>query len=223
MRLTTVVVIGALCTLCASAHGGVLGTVEDFNGGGAAGFGGGSQSYVHSSTGGVGGVGDGYLTIANTSSGKLGVFTSRAEFTGDLLADGASGFSFWLNDVGNDDPLDIHVSVGANHQNVWQSLNGFLPPENDWEKFSVDVIDESDWVQIIGSGTFADAILNSDRLLFRHDVAPFVRRPAEIDADFAVDRIAVVPEPSAALTLLLGCMLAGCRRRFGRERGSLGG
>lgn len=186
----------------------ILGFEEDFNGGDTANWGGGSERYTAVSTGGVGGGLDGFLEVANdTGTGNLGGSNSQVEFTGDLISDGVTKFSFWLKDIGDDDDLEIHVGVGEAFANVWFSQDGFLPSESDWEKFSVDIIDSSKWTQTKGSGTFADAISNSNRLVFRHDLSPLESRPDLISGEFGIDRIRVVPETNTLPLLLLGFVI----------------
>ena len=80
--------------------------------------------------------------------------------------------------------------------NIWFSQDGFLPSETDWEKFSVDITDSSKWTQTQGSGTFENAINNSNRLLFRHDSPPLETGPEKVNSEFGIDRIRVVPEAS---------------------------
>ncbi len=157
------------------------------------------------------------FTYANTDfAAKLGTRTEAAAFTGDLLDDGVTGFSFWLNDVGSDDALEIHVGVGTAFANFWLTVDGFSPPENQWAEFSVDLADPSGWVQIIGSGSFENALGQSDRLLFRHDLSPLGRFPDAIAADVGIDRIPVVPDPSSLLLLAVAAVGIGLHRRGSR-------
>jgi nitrite reductase (NO-forming) len=197
-----------------------IGFVEDFNSG-PGGWGGGSESYIVMPSGGAGGAGDGYLEVANiTFPENLGTRNREADYVGDLTSDGVTGFAFALNDTGSDDPLEIHVGIGVAFGNFWLSVDGFSPPEGRWQQFQVDITDPSKWVQIIGKGTFAEAVSNSDRLLFRHDLPPFVQEPEAIMADFGIDRITVLPEPSAWLTLLVGSLWPIVQRQRVRIAGA---
>jgi hypothetical protein len=214
---------GALLLLCAArARSATPGFTEDFAAG-TAGFGGGS-TVTHVASGGVGGASDPYLEISNAIPGFLGTRTQAAPFTGNLAADGVTGFSFWLQDTGADDDLEIHVGVGIAFSNFWLSIEGFEPPDGRWHRFTVDLVHEADWVQIIGSGTFAQAIASSDRLLFRHDVPPLGQFPDAVAADFGLDRISALPAPLpglpawgraalAATLLASGALLLGHSRR----------
>jgi len=201
------VVGAALLGLSASTiSAATVGFVKDFNAG-FGGFSGGSQSYTLE-TGGVGGTSDAYLQIANPQfPAPLGVRSFAAELNGNLPADGVTGFSFWLKDVGESDPLEIHVGIGVGSINFWMTSAGFVPNSSDWTHFSVDITDPSQWTQTIGTGSFADALAAADRLLFRHDLTPVDQRPDVIQGDVGLDRITVLPEP-AALTLILLAALA---------------
>ena len=200
-----------------SVQAATIGFTEEFDDD-LGGFGGGSQAYIRATTGGVGGTDDGFLVFANTDFAfQLGTRTAAATFTGDLSQDGVTGFSFWLNDVGSDDALEIHVGVGTAFTNFWLTLDGFSPPENQWAEFSVDLVDPSGWVQIIGSGSFEDALHQSNRLLFRHDLSPLGQFPDAITADVGIDRITVVPEPSSLLLLTVATVGIGLFRRGSRR------
>jgi len=192
-----------------------LGFTTDFNSGTTEGWGGGSEVYEPLPSGGVGGSDDGYLRVGNeTFPGFLGVRSLEPEYTGNLLADGVTGFSFWLRDVGPNDNTEIHVGVGTALINFWIYTIGFQPPDDGWTEYTVDITSSANWVRIHGSGTFANALQNSDRLLFRHDVAPFGPNPPAIQADFGIDRIKVLPEPGGLGLLALGGLLTF--RRLGR-------
>lgn len=201
----------ALATGGSVAFGAQVGYVQDFNDG-FGGFGGGSNSYELVPSGGVGGDGDGFLKVANTQPIQFGTRTLAPEFAGDLLADGVTGFSLWLKDVGEFDDFQIHVGVGTAFVNYWLYTVPFVPT-GEWTEFYVDLTDTANWERIIGlSGTFEEAMANCDRLLIRHDRAPFEQFPETKVGDLGIDRITVVPEPGALLLLAGGLPLLLRRR-----------
>lgn len=209
-RISAVVILSSLCT-ASLAIAATPGYVQDFatnNGGFSSGI---PTNWI--SSGGVGGASDGWLEVTTVGfgAGNLGVRTSGTEFTGNLTADGVTGFSFWLKDVGQDDPLEIHVGVGGAFLNFWQYTPAIVPTDQ-WQEFSVD-FNPANWTRIIGSGTFADALTASDRLLFRHDLAPYSQQPDSIEADFGLDRVRVLPEPTTMILLLGGAALLRRSRR----------
>lgn len=207
------VAIGAavMALAAGAASAATPGYFEDFNNGTVDPFFSGA-SLVWVPSGGVGGAGDGYIRASRSSPGNLGLASADAPFVGDLIADGVTGISFWLNDVGNANPLAIHVGIGRAFGNFWLTLNPIHPPHNTWQEYTVLFNNPSEWVQIAGSGTFAEALTQCDRLLFRHDLPPYVQTPDPIAGDFGFDRIRVLPEPASGL--LLG-VLALLRRRRG--------
>ena len=200
--------------LAAPAFAATPGFVQDFTTN-TGGFGAGGGSVVTRVTsGGVGGATDPYISISNPTVNFLGSFSTDPNLVGNLPADGVTGYSFWLRDTGANNNLEIHVGVGIAFSNFWLSVPGFSPPDGSWQQFTVDLTNPSQWVRIIGSGTFQAALAASDRLLFRHDVPPLTMNPDSIAADFGLDRIQVLPAPagvpavSAPGRAVLGLLLA---------------
>jgi hypothetical protein len=111
------------------------------------------------------------------------------EYSGDWWAAGVSLVRLWLNDVGANQDLEIHVVVG-NSGNFWECKTGFSPPENGWAPFSVDLSDSNNFTQIINfEPGFAKALRNADRLQVRHDRAPFVQQPDLLAGEFGIDNV----------------------------------
>ena len=196
--------------ICTPALGAVAGFTEDFNAGLGGGGGGATLEVVTS--GGVGGVGDGYLLVSNANPDQLATRNSSAPYTGDLLADGVTGFSFFLRDLGGEDELRLHLAVG-NPGNFWTTALEFTPSADAWTRYEVDLTDPGAWVRRQGSGSFEDALRTTDRIQFRNDPLPGDPAPADGVADFAIDRITVVPAPGALSALCVVCPLALRRRR----------
>src|SRR5262249_27466404 len=80
--------------------------------------------------------------------------------------------------------------------NYWETVAGFVPPDGKWQKFRVDLTEPSQWVQIVGTGTFQSAVAATDRVLFRHDVPPLMQAPDPVAADFGLDRVEALPAPA---------------------------
>lgn len=179
--------------LAAQGFAATPGFQEDFSAG-VGGFQGGS-TVTHVTSGGVGGASDPYISISNAAVANLGAFSQATDLVGDLPADDVTGYSFWLQDTGANDNHEIHVGVGSAFSNFWLSIPGFTPPDGSWQQFSVDITNPSQWVQIIGTGTFQAALAATDRVLFRHDVPPLVQNPNQASGDFGLDRIKVLGAP----------------------------
>jgi len=219
----------AIAVCAAPARAATPGFLEDFASG-TGGFGGGS-TVTRIASGGVGGASDAFLQVSNATVGKLGTFSTAVDLVGNLPADGVTGYSFWLRDVGAANSLQIHVGIGIALSNFWLSVPGFVPPAGQWQQFSVSLTDPSQWVQIIGTGTFQDALAGSTHLLFRHDLPPLVQNPNAVAGDFGLDRIQVLPavQPVPAVSapgraalgaLLLGIVAVALRRRVGAREAS---
>jgi hypothetical protein len=192
--------------VAAHAFAATPGFQQDFSAG-LGGFGGGS-TITHVTSGGVGGALDPYLSVSNAIAGQLGTYSADVNLVGNLPADGVTGYTFWLRDVGANDNHEIHVGVGQAGVNFWLHIPGFTPPDGVWQQFSVDFSNPSQWVRIIGTGTFQAARANSNRLLFRHDLAPFVMLPDNAAGDFGLDRVQVLPAPPPMVPALSATGLA---------------
>jgi hypothetical protein len=170
----------------------VAGFHEEFVGGGLGGFTSGSLLW-NPGTGGRGGDGDGFLGIAipGPLPGNLGAFAATPDFAGDWTAAGITHVRLWLRDVGAPDALEIHVALGnAISENFWQYNVGFIPPTDHWAPFDVDLSQAGDFTFIgVVPGTFGDALATVDRLLIRHDHAPYSKAPDTVIGDVGLDGV----------------------------------
>jgi hypothetical protein len=164
-----------------------IGFLETWSGTSTQGWGGGS-SVTNPGSGGVDGAGDGFLRVATPASGNLGARSNGAPYVGDWKAAGITIIRFSIRDVGTDEPLEIHFGIG-NGSNFWLSNTAISPPENTWGVVTLDLTTAAGFTQIVGSGTFDQALQNVDRILFRHDRAPFAQMPDPIQGDFGIDNL----------------------------------
>ena len=151
---------------------------------------GGGDVYSNPGTGGVFGAGDGFLdvsTLPPSFQTNLGARSLDPAYQGDWTAAGIAKVKFSLKDVGVAEPLEIHFGIG-NGANFWQYDVGFVPTTSAWTEFTVDLTSPS-WTQIVGTGTFASALAATDRILIRHDSAPFSQFPKAIQAEVGIDEI----------------------------------
>jgi hypothetical protein len=167
--------------------------IEHWNAPGTAGWGGGLGP-TNPGTGGVLGAGDGFLEVAVPTSHQLGSVALSAPYTGNWIAAGANKVRFYLEDTGDPNPLEIHLSIG-NQSNFWQCNTGFVPASGVWTQFSVDLTQESNFTQIIASPpgqTYTEALQNVTRVLVRHDNAPYTQSPDFIAGDFGLDEFEIL-------------------------------
>ena len=173
-----------------------LGFVENWPGTTLSTWGGGSV-ITNPGTGGTLGVGDGYLLVSTTLAANLGANSQGAEYAGDWIAAGITQVRVWLNDVNAANPLEIHFVIGrragtlglTDPGNVWQFDTGFIPANQVWKEFVVDLSTSVGWTQIIGSGTFTNALQTVNRVHLRHDLAPYIQTPDAIAGDFGIDHL----------------------------------
>lgn len=198
-RVAYILALFASVLLAPLTHGApTLGFVEHWSGTGLNGWGGGSV-YSNPGTGGVGGTGDGYLNVLTPGpfGSSLGAFSSATQYSGDWLAAGITQVRFWLNDVGADEPLEMHFSIGnaiagSSTANIWQYDTGFIPPLHAWAQFSVDLTSSAAFTHIIDNppgGTYAQALQTVNRVLIRHDNAPYQQFPDLLDGDVGIDAL----------------------------------
>jgi hypothetical protein len=205
---TTLIMTALTMGISARASAATVGFVEDFEDATHI-FNVSGSLLTHETSGGVGGADDGWLRVEMPFEFHLGVASDDPLVTGNLLADGVTGFSFWLRNLGGV-PLEIHIGFGQAHASFWQHTIGWDPPSDGWQQYAVD-LNEANWTRIRGTGTFLDALQGSERLLFRHDRAPYGPNPDPIIGAFGLDRVEVLPEPATGLLALLAC--AALRRR----------
>jgi len=205
----------ALAAPAAALAGNSAIFVEDFNNGFAGWGGGGGNTYMNPQSGGVGGVDDGYFTISREFDGMFAARSFADVWNRDYIADGVTSGSLWLNNLGTDDGLEIHVGFGYSF--AFFQYNEPFVPTDDWTEFTFDFTDPSKWTDIsLFGGSFEDALQNADRLLIRHDPLPFAQisqGPDPISGDLGIDRISLIPAPSTAAALLAGAGLVSTRRR----------
>ena len=125
-------------------------------------------------------------------AGRLGTKNQGANYAGDWLATGANRVRFSLNDVGADQNLEIHFAIG-NLNNFWQYNVGFIPPNGAWSEFTVDLSDSANFTHIISFDGFGYrfALANTDRVLIRHDKAPYVQTPDVILGEVGIDEFKI--------------------------------
>jgi hypothetical protein len=179
-----------LAAAAPAAAGVTVGFVEEWPGTDEAGW---SSFATHSNpgTGGFLGVGDGYMRVARTTAQQLGIHSGFDNYNGDWIAAGAGKIRLALNDIETNEALSIHLSIG-NSTNFWQYNVGFAPPENAWGQFEVSLADSTQFTQIIGTDSYAGALQNVDRLLVRHDLAPFDQAPNGLVGQFGLDHLQIL-------------------------------
>ncbi len=176
--------------LAAGALAGEPGFVEEFTGGLGGWAGGATETIV--SSGGVGGAGDPYMLVANAIVSQVAVRNMSAPYTGDLPANGVTGLSLFLRDLGGTEEQHIRIGVGT-MANFWISAAQIDPGADEWVKFEVDFTDPGAWTQYFGAGTLADALATCDRILIRHFHQIGDDVPTDGVGEFGVDRITILP------------------------------
>jgi hypothetical protein len=195
--LSTLVALALSAGTAAAAP--VVGFIEEFPGTSTASWSGGTP-FSNPGTGGYLGAGDGYLELSQSVPSDFGVKAGEAlgpEYVGNWTAAGITKVRVWMNDVGADDAFEMHFAIGNGDRfsptaNFWQ-YNVFLhPPLHAWGMYDVDLTSGANWTQLLGTGTFANALTVVDRILIRHDLAPYLPLPNHPDfiaGDVGIDHL----------------------------------
>lgn len=182
-----------------------LGFLETWNSGTVEAWGGG-QGLVITNPGSGGLANSGYLRVlAPPPDRNLGTRSFGLEYAGSWTAAGISQVRVWLSDLGTDDPLEIHFSLGKT-ESLWQYDIGFVPPVDGWAEYVVDLASPADFTRVValGTGTFAGALDSVLVVHLRHDLPEFVQGPDPVSGDFGIDgllltngTVGVPPAPPA--------------------------
>jgi hypothetical protein len=189
----------------------VLGQVDDFQDGtvenwnGAAGF-------FSNDDGGPAGAGDLFLRV--TSSGqKFGPGSRVASFNetqwaGDYLSAGITAIQA---DMANFGPTDLNMRVlllfGGGGD--FASTDGVIvPADGVWRTYTLGLTAaDLTFVPFSGTGVLNDTLNSVGRLLIRHGDSPDgIGGGTPILGDIGMDNITAIPEPGAALLMLLGAV-----------------
>jgi hypothetical protein len=189
----------------ASRAAATLGFLETWNSGTVQGWGGG-QGLVISNPGSGGLANSGYLRVQAPPPGQhFGTRSFGLEYAGSWNVAGISQVRVWLSDLGTDDALEVHLSVG-NAGSLWQHDTGFVPPVDGWSEYVVDLSNPAEFTRVlaVGFGTFAGALDSVSVVHLRHDLAPFAQFPDTASGDFGIDgllltngTVGVPPAPAA--------------------------
>jgi hypothetical protein len=193
LALLMAVVLASFLPQVASAA--TFGFTDDFSAAGTNLWGGGTPADNPGSDG-AGGPEDGFLRLAQGISTNFGVRTTNINYQGDWVAAGITRLSLRLNDIGTDEPFEIHVLISDGAlATTWQYNIGFDPPAGCWKRFVVDMTDSSKWTRTRGASSFETVLQNVERVTIRHDLAPYTSFPDPIAGDLGIDQIQLDQTP----------------------------
>ncbi len=185
------VVIFACGATARSLAAPTLGFVERWTGTTAHGWQGGGATLTidNPGAGGVQGPSDGFLRVSTALVTNFGVRSMGVEYLGDWQLAGITQVRVWLNDIGTDEPFEIHYVFGVPFSNVWQYNTGFIPPLGQWAQFVVDLNDSTMFTHTNatdGKG-YLFALKDVQVVHLRHDLAPYVQNPDPISGGLGID------------------------------------
>lgn len=201
--------------LAASAGAQItLGQVDDFQDGTLQNWTGGA-SLQNIANGGPGGALDRFLQVQ--SFGGVGGGSRLATFngiqwTGNYQAAGVTSISLFMRNLGQTNlQMRLVMFDFTGGDNRWTStVSQALAVGGAWQ-FMTFSLAQSALTRVQGSTSYADLMLDVDRLMFRHQAGVPDAEGDSIAATAGMDNIRAVPEPGTLLVLGLGALLL--RRR----------
>jgi hypothetical protein len=195
----------------AAAFGVTLGQVDTFQSG-ADNWQGGTNGFVLVPTGGPGGSGDQFLQVSSGApplSPRPTIFND-AQWLGDFAAAGASSVTMDLRNTGSTAvPIRVVIREAASVASTpgYATASPFmLPPDGLWHH-AVFGLDAASLAGINSPHPLAADLANVQDFRIVASAAPAGVGDI-LTAEFGVDNITTVPEPSALVLLLLGGLIA---------------
>lgn len=167
--------------------------------------------------GGPGGAGDPFLRISSVGN-NLAVFNIDSPWIGNLTAVGATRVDVDLMSPSTSPSLSMRLVLfgPSSTDDRWTSATAsFIPNDGVWRPYSFAL---SDLVSVQGTGTFAEVMANTLRVMLRHDTGDPSADGTPVIGSLGIDNIelAGVPEPaSGALVATAAACWALARRRAG--------
>jgi len=204
-----------LCVSVANAQV-TIGQIDDFQDGTLMNWAGGA-TLENVPDGGPGGVADRYLQVASHGGfggGSRLATHNSAQWSGNYTAAGVSAIDVLLRNLGQ---TELHVRVvlfdldGLDER--WTSNTAHvLAVGTGWQRLTFSIA-EDDVTRVQGAGSYANLMLDVDRLMIRHQSGAPAAEGEAIAGVLGIDNVrAAVPEPTTAAVLLIG-LGAIARRR----------
>ncbi len=219
IRLRVFCLVSVIVTFALAATSNaqiVLGQVDDFQDGTLQNWGPGGNSQ-NVATGGPAGAGDRFLQVQ--SFGGVGGGSRLATFndfqwSGNYATAGVTAVSLYMRNFGQTD-LAIRLAMFdfTGSQTRWTStVSQSLLAGGGWQLMTFSVA-EVDLTRVMGTNSYADLIVDVDRLMFRHQAGVPDAEGDSIVALAGFDNVRAVPEPASLLALGLGTLFLRRRRR----------
>jgi hypothetical protein len=164
------------------------------------------------SSGGPGGASDAFLRISSNGGGGPGsrlVAMNRTQWAGDYLTAGVGAIEMDLINLGTTDVtmrlLFEDPTVGPPVNIAATSFGAFLPAGSGWMHVRFGITSDQ-LVEIAGDA--AAALGGATLMRLYHSTTP-IFPPVPLTAFVGVDNISAVPEPHAALSMVVGLALVG--------------
>ncbi|MEX2242293.1 MAG: PEP-CTERM sorting domain-containing protein [Fimbriimonadaceae bacterium] len=192
----------------------VLGQVDTFQDGTAQ-FWIGGGNIINQPNGGPAGAGDRFLSVESFGGlgggSRLAMF-NNTQWTGDFQGAGVTAVSLHMRNLGQTDlqmRLVLFDFTGGDTRWTSTVAQPLLVGGN-WQSMVFSVL-EADLTRAQGAQSYADLIVDVDRMMFRHQAGGPGPEGDPIVAMAGFDNIRAVPEPATFVALGLGALLL--RRR----------
>ncbi len=217
--LVTILALAAAFGTVGQARGVVIGTTDDFQSGTVNDWYGGT--ITANVANGLGGAADRYLTVqtnGNTagSGSHLAIHNSETRWNGDYTADGVTGISVDMRNLGST-TLNMRLVVFGLGTRFTSTTGVSLAAGSGWQRITFP-ISQASLTRVLGSGTYTETIGSVNQIMFRHDDGSPSSGGSFINGVVGIDNITAIPAPGAAALLLGGAVIGTRRRRPGTTR-----
>ncbi len=212
-RIGMLAVALATSGLVTHARAGIVGTKDDFQSGTVNDWYGGT---ITANVGnGVGGAADRFLTVqtnGNTagSGSHLAIHNSETRWNGNYIAEGVTGFTVDLRNMGTT-TLNMRLVIFGLGTRFTSTTGISIAPGSGWQHLTFPV-SQTSLTRVLGTGAYADVVGSVNQIMFRHDDGTPSSGGTTVNGMVGIDNITAIPAPGAAGVLAAG-MVIGARRR----------
>lgn len=209
-------VVGMLALFFLKASAAITpGLLSDFEDGTTQSWSGNSNP-TNIANGGPLGAGDNFLQIGGGN--RFATFNLTGSYSG-IVDSSVTGFQVDMMRPFGEGAIEMRLVMfgpgAGNAADRWTSSTAFtVPDDGNWATYTFSLA-EADLSQVLGSDTYANMLLDVDRVMFRYDPGTPSATGVSNTGTLGIDNVTAVPEPAAYVAIfgLFGWCFAAYRRR----------